>query len=89
MPDETTYTTDDVANAYDVLDVQNATPEELAYQAGQAALTEPAERRTLAACPFDPGTDERDAWIRGFADALESQPSVEDLRAELNGGDNA
>jgi hypothetical protein len=60
------------------------TSTDLAYAAGQAALSEPAERRTIEACPFAPGTAERDAWIRGFADALEGQPTVDDLRRELS-----
>lgn len=88
MTDEQTFTTADVENADGVLHGENASPEELAYQAGQAAITEPAGRRSLDACPFEPGTSERDAWIRGLADALEQQPSVEDLRAELSGGND-
>lgn len=54
---------------------------QLAYEAGQNALTEPAERRTVDACPFVEGTDERVAWLSGFADAIQGQ---DDLLKELN-----
>lgn len=59
-------------------------PEELAYEAGRDAADDPAARRGGAeACPFSPvdHPDERKAWFKGLRDALEEQPSVEELRA--------
>jgi hypothetical protein len=59
-------------------------PEELAYEAGQVAADDPQARRHGAdACPFSPvdHPEERQAWFKGLRDALEEQPSVEDLRA--------
>jgi ribosome modulation factor len=53
---------------------------DLAYEAGQAALSEPPERRTVEACPFAEGTEERAEWLAGFDDALEDQS---DLRKKI------
>lgn len=47
----------------------------MARLAGETAATnEPHDRRTPDACPFEVGTEERTAWLEGFADALEEQP---------------
>lgn len=43
---------------------------QLAYEAGQRMMSEPPERRTAEACPFEPGTEEAQEWLQGFADAL-------------------
>lgn len=57
---------------------------QLAFEAGRNAyLTEPPDRRSVDGCPFEPGTDERTAWLNGFSDALESTPSDDDLRKAL------
>lgn len=62
------------------------TATDLAYDAGQAMLTEPSDRRSVDACPFAVGTDEREAWLRGFSDALNVQ---DDLRSALAEAQNA
>lgn len=49
----------------------NKTEKQLAYDAGRAVLTEPPERRNADACPFPLGSEEREAWLDGFADALD------------------
>lgn len=62
------------------------TAKELAYDAGRTAFeNEPADRRSLEACPFSPidHPDERQAWLEGFSDALEEQPDLTSLRKEL------
>ncbi len=48
---------------------------ELAYEAGQAILSEPAERRSVDACPFSAidHPEEREAWLDGFESALDEQ----------------
>ncbi len=58
------------------------TDKELAYAAGQAALTEPGDRRSVDACPFSviDNPEERSEWLRGFADALDASG---ELRAAL------
>jgi ribosome modulation factor len=52
------------------------TDQELAYAAGQAAASEPIERRGVEACPFSEGTDERESWLQGFEDALGDQTDL-------------
>ena len=52
----------------------------LAYEAGHHALSEPPERRTPNACPFDVDSEERAEWLRGFGDALDEQPDISALR---------
>lgn len=49
---------------------------ELAYEAGRNVLTEPSERRSVDACPFPVGSDERVEWLRGFEDALDEAGDV-------------
>lgn len=61
----------------------NKIEKELAYDAGKSAFSEPVERRSVDSCPFAPGTDEREEWLRGFSDALEEQHDVADLRRSL------
>lgn len=61
----------------------NKEDRQLAYDAGRAALSEPPERRSIDACPFSEGTDERGEWLRGFADALDEQPDVSALRRQI------
>ena len=61
----------------------NKTEKQLAYDAGQAAITEPPGRRGPAACPFPAGSEERDEWLSGFADAVDDQPDPGDLRKAL------
>lgn len=59
-------------------------PEALAYEAGYKAADDPFARRHGAdACPFSPfeHANERKAWFAGLRDALDEQPSVEELRA--------
>lgn len=56
------------------------TDKELAYEAGRNAMTEPPERRSVVACPFPEGTDERAEWLAGFEDALDD---TADLKAAL------
>lgn len=56
---------------------------ELAYFAGRHAITEPAERRSVEACPF-PGGDERAEWLRGFADAVNDVAVSPTLVKEVN-----
>ena len=61
-------------------------PEELAYEAGRVAADDPTARRAGAeACPFSPvdHPDERKAWFKGLAEALEEQPSLDELRAAV------
>lgn len=57
---------------------------ELAHQAGRAVMTEPAERRSVDACPFPEGSDERKAWLEGFAEALDEHPDPAELRKALD-----
>jgi hypothetical protein len=62
-------------------------PETLAYEAGRVAADDPQARRHGAdACPFSPvdHVEERQAWFKGLRDALEEQPSVEELRSAAN-----
>lgn len=56
-----------------------------AYDAGRAAITEPPERRGPHACPFSPidHPEERLEWLQGLSDAIDEQPSIDDLKAEL------
>jgi ribosome modulation factor len=55
-----------------------------AHKAGRAAMTsEPPHRRAPAACPFEPGTDERAAWLEGFSAALDEQPDVTALKKKI------
>lgn len=59
-------------------------PAELARDAGRAAyLTEPPDRRHPDACPFEPGTDERAAWLEGFEEALDEATHPDELRKAL------
>lgn len=56
----------------------------LAFEAGQHASSDPsALEHGVAACPFDPGTDEAGEWLRGFSDAVGSQIDPATLRKEL------
>lgn len=64
----------------------------LAYDAGQAAFSsEPPERRTVDACPFSAvdHPEEREAWLDGFSDALDSQEDLSTLRDSLKAARNA
>lgn len=64
-------------------------PNELAYQAGQFAASDGhALEHGTNACPFEPGTDERREWLRGFAEVLDRQTPV-DLDALRKEIDNA
>lgn len=60
--------------------------EDLAYEAGQLAADDSyARRHGIDACPFS-ATDhstERGAWLKGLSDALDDQPSIEELRAAV------
>jgi ribosome modulation factor len=57
---------------------------EAAREAGrQAMLSEPPERRSVDACPFEPGSDERAAWVAGFAEALDEQPDIAALKRQV------
>lgn len=61
-------------------------PTNLAYEAGRRAFeTEPPDRRTPDACPFDPRHegDERAAWLDGFEAALDDATHPDDLRKAL------
>jgi ribosome modulation factor len=66
------------------------TDKELAYEAGQQALTEPRERRSVDACPFSAieHPEERAQWLAGFSDALDAEGELRDALAaaqeELN-----
>lgn len=67
------------------------TAQDLAYKAGQAALGEPSGRRSVDACPFSAieHPQQRDAWLRGFADAAEAaQPDIDAIRAEIKAANN-
>ena len=55
----------------------------LAYEAGRAVLSEPPERQSIDACPFPEGTPERAEWLRGFSEALDEAPPVDDLKKQL------
>lgn len=82
---ETTETTEPT-------EAQPQSAEDLAYAAGRQALSEPAERRSVAACPFSPvdHPEERTAWLNGFADAAEeAQPDIDAIRAEIAEAQNA
>lgn len=57
---------------------------ELAYAAGRAAFSEPPERRSIDACPFEVGTEERAEWIAGFGSALDEFDDVTELRRAVN-----
>ena len=62
------------------------TPTDLAYQAGRFAGSDAyALEHGTNACPFEPGTDERREWLRGFAEILERQTPVDldALRKEI------
>lgn len=58
------------------------TDTELAYEAGRNIMNEPADRRSVDACPFSPidHPDERTAWLEGFADALDEQEDISALK---------
>jgi truncated hemoglobin YjbI len=56
----------------------------MAYEAGRHALTEPPERRSVDANPFEPGSDESDEWLRGFSDALNNLPDPATLQKQLD-----
>lgn len=61
-------------------------PERVAYEAGRAAADDPTARRAgAAACPFSPAdhASERAAWFKGLGDALDEQPSADELRAAV------
>jgi hypothetical protein len=61
-------------------------PEQLAYEAGRDAADDPSARRAGAdACPFSPidNPEERAAWFKGVAAALEEQPPVDLLRTAV------
>lgn len=56
---------------------------ELAYDAGRAVMSEPPERRTISACPFPDGSEERAEWLQGFDDALSEQEDLSEVRKAL------
>lgn len=61
-------------------------PEAVAYDAGRHAADDPSARRAGAqACPFSPTehASERKAWFEGLRDALDEQPSADELRAAV------
>lgn len=61
-------------------------PEQVAYEAGRAAADDPTARRAgAAACPFSPidHASERAAWFKGLGEALDEQPTAEELRAAV------
>jgi ribosome modulation factor len=61
------------------------TDTDLAYEAGRNAMSEPADRRSVDACPFSPldHSEEREAWLDGFSDALEEQADLTETRKAL------
>ena len=57
----------------------------MAYEAGRHAFgDEYARLHGADACPFDPGTDERAEWLRGFSEALEDVPDRATLTKNLS-----
>lgn len=61
-------------------------PEAVAYDAGRHAADDPTARRAGAqACPFSPNehASERAAWFKGLRDALDEQPTADELRAAV------
>jgi hypothetical protein len=59
-------------------------PVALARQAGQAASSEPPERRHVGACPFEVGTPERKAWLEGFAEEHKKAVPTAQLEKQLS-----
>jgi ribosome modulation factor len=55
----------------------------LAYDAGRHMRTEPPERKTLEACPFEEGDPQRAEWLRGFSDALDERVNEDKVHAEV------
>lgn len=56
---------------------------ELAYQAGTNVASEPGDRRAITSCPFEDGSDERIEWLKGFRDAISTQPDPGDIEAAI------
>lgn len=57
--------------------------EQLAFTAGKAMSSEPSERHGVEACPFEEGTAERAAWLRGYQEILDQQPDTASLTKDL------
>jgi ribosome modulation factor len=56
---------------------------QLAYEAGRNMRTEPSERKSLEACPFEEGDPQRAEWLRGFSDALDEQAKEIEVHKEI------